>query len=311
MPSPTISPVLLEMGPRIAARVPAGVDQRPYDRFALTGLTPTIGAEVTEIDLARPLDEEVRAELRRALLEWKVLFFRDQDITREEQRAFAQQWGPLDQHPFYTYANPGQTDVDVVTLAKDAAMGGSENEWHSDVTWHRVPPLGAVLRAVEVPELGGDTLWMDMGAAYDGLSADLKARIDGRTAVHDWRTSFGAVMPKDAVDALSDAFPPAEHPIVRIHPETGRRTLFVNAIFTQHVVGLDREESDALLVEIYRQANRVEYQVRFRWTPGAVAFWDNRATQHYASSDYWPQRRVMDRISIGGDVPVGPGGVDR
>jgi taurine dioxygenase len=310
MPRPTISPALLEMGPRIATRLPAGVEPRPYERFALAGLTPTIGAEITGVDLAAPLDDDLQAELRRALLEWKVLFFRDQDITRDEQRAFALRWGPLDQHPFYAYANPGQTDVDVVTLAKDAALGGTENEWHADVTWHRVPPLGAVLRAVEVPELGGDTLWMDMSAAYDGLTDELKARIDGLTAIHDWRGSFGAVMPAEAVDALSDAFPPAEHPIVRKHPETGRRTLFVNAIFTQQVVGLDREESDALLREIYRQANRVEYQVRFRWTAGAVAFWDNRATQHYASSDYWPQRRVMDRISIGGDVPVGAGATD-
>ena len=162
----------------------------------MRALGPTIGAEVDGVDLAAPLDDELQAELHRALLEWKVLFFRDQDITREQHRAFAARWGELEQHPFYRYVHPGEPDVDVVRLAKDAEAGGVENEWHADVTWHTHPSFGAVLRAVEVPELGGDTLWADAGAAYDGLPVDVRRRIDGLTAVHDWRTTFGLAMPR-------------------------------------------------------------------------------------------------------------------
>ncbi len=296
----------LDVGPRLAARLPDGVEPRPYERFALRALSPTIGAEVDGVDLGGAVDDGLHAELRRALLEWKVLFFRDQDITRAQHRAFAERWGELEQHPFYSYVHPDQQSAaDVVTLAKDAESGGVENEWHADITWHVRPSFGAVLRAIEVPDLGGDTLWADAGAAYDGLPAEMRDRIDGMVAVHDWRTTFGLAMPASDVEALSPQFPPVEHPVVRVHPDTGRRTLFVNPIFTQHVVGLTPDESDALLDVLFRQMTRPEYQCRFRWTPGSVAFWDNRSTQHYASSDYWPQRRVMDRISIAGDRPVG------
>jgi taurine dioxygenase len=295
----------IDVGPRVAARVPDGFDDRPYERFGVRPLSPTIGAELDGVDLGGEMDDELLAEVRRALLEWKVVFFRDQDITRDQHRAFAERWGPLEQHPFYKYIQPDQTADDVVTLYKDADHKGVENEWHADITWHARPSFGAVLRAVEVPELGGDTLWLDAAAAYDGLPAALREQIDPLTAVHDWRRSFGLGMPRETVEELSPHFPPAEHPIVRVHPETGRRTLFVNAIFTNHVVGMDEADSDALLLRLYRETSRPEYQCRFRWAPGSVAFWDNRATMHYASSDYAPQRRVMDRISIQGDAPFG------
>jgi taurine dioxygenase len=296
----------LEIGPRVAARTAPGFDDRPYERFALQPLSPTIGAEVSGVHLGAPVDDELHAELHRALLEWKVLFFREQDITREQQRDFALRWGGLEQHPFYRYVHPGNDEADVVTLAKDAMSGGAENEWHADVTWHVEPSLGAVLRAVEVPPVGGDTLWADAAAAHDALPADLRERIAGMTAIHDWQHTFGLAMTDADRERLAVRFPPAEHPVVRVHPETGRRTLFVNAIFTRRIVGLAEDESDALLLRLNREVSRPEHQCRFRWTPGAVAFWDNRATQHYAASDYWPQRRVMDRISIAGDRPVGP-----
>ena len=297
----------LDVGPRVARRTPDGFDDRPYDRFTIVPLSPTIGAEVMGVDLGGPLDDHLEAELRRALLEWKVLFFRDQDLTRDQQRAFARRWGDLEQHPFFKYTQPGQDPdaVDVVTLAKGTMNPGVENEWHQDITWHATPSFGAVLRAVEVPSVGGDTLWVDCAAAYDGLPADLRDRIDHLTAVHDWQHSFGLAMDRALVEELSVPFPPVRHPVVRVHPETQRRTLFVNAIFTQSLVGLDADESDALLARLCHQYERPEYQCRFRWTPGAVAFWDNRATAHYAASDYYPQRRVMDRISIVGDRPVG------
>lgn len=299
-------PSLAHLGPRPLARTLDDFDQRPYQRFDVAPLSPTIGAEITGVDIGGVIDDELHAELRRALLEWKVLFFRDQDITREQHRAFAERWGDLEQHPFYKFVQPGQTAADVLTLAKDAITGGTENEWHADITWHATPSFGAVLRAVEVPPVGGDTLWVDAAAAYDGLPDAVRERIDGLVAVHDWRRSFGLAMAPEQVEALSPQFPPVEHPVVRVHPETGRRTLFVNPIFTQHVVGLPVDESDALLAELYAQYRLPEYQCRFRWTPGAVAFWDNRATCHYAASDYFPQRRVMDRISIAGDRPTGP-----
>jgi taurine dioxygenase len=300
---------VLDVGPRVAARTPVGFDDRPYERFALRPLSPTIGAEVGGVDLSTPMDVELRAELRRALLEWKVLFFRDQHLTQDQHRVFALQWGDLEQHPFYRYVQPGkeQPESDVVRLSKDDISPGVENEWHQDLTWHRTPSFGAVLRAVEVPPVGGDTLWADAAAAYDALPEALQARIDGLTALHDWRHSFGLAMDPALVERLRPHFPPVEHPVVRVHPETGRKTLFVNAIFTQRIVGLPEDESDALLERLFAEYRRPEHQCRFRWEPGSVAFWDNRATVHYAASDYHPQPRVMDRISIAGDVPVGPG----
>jgi taurine dioxygenase len=293
-------------GPRVASRTPAGWEDRPYSRFSLRPLSPTIGAEVAGISLAEPLDDSTRDELNRALLESKVLFFRDQHLSHEQQVTFARNWGPLEAHPFARDQSFNQPDQrpEVVRLEKGADAKGYENIWHSDVTWRECPSLGSVLRAVEVPAVGGDTLWADMGAAYDCLPDEVKERIDGLTAVHDWIETFGRGMDAATRDALRPDFPAVEHPVVRSHPETGRKTLFVNQAFTQHVVGLDRHESDALLDLLCRQASFPEFQCRFQWTPGAVAFWDNRSTQHYATSDYYPQRRVMERITVIGDRPV-------
>lgn len=297
----------IDVGPRVTARTPAGFDNRPYTLFGVHPVAPTIGAEIDGVDLAAPMGDELRAELHRALLEWKVLFFRDQDITRGQQRAFAARWGDLEQHPFYKHVVPDESpaDADVVTLAKSESSPGVENEWHQDITWHERPSFGAVLRAVEVPAVGGDTLWADGAAAYDDLPETLRAEIDPLMAVHDWRYSFGLGMDSAVVAELAPRFPPVEHPVVRVHPETGRRTLFVNAIFTQHIVGRDAAASDTLLERLFAQFRRPEHQCRFRWSAGSVAFWDNRAAAHYAASDYHPQRRVMDRISIAGDRPVG------
>jgi taurine dioxygenase len=293
-------------GPRVAVRTPAGFDRRPYTRFAVDPCSPTIGAEIRGVDLGAPLDPGLRAELHRALLEWKVLFFRDQDITREQQRDFATAWGPAEQHPFFKHVYPGQTAPDVATLAKDAMTAGFENEWHTDNSWHARPSFGAVLRAVEVPPVGGDTLWSDLGAAYDVLPEDLRQRIDGLTAIHDWVQTFGVRMSDEVRERLRREYPEVEHPVVRVHPETGRRMLFVNQIFTREIVGLPAEEGEDLLRRLAAVIAQPELQVRFRWSPGAVAFWDNRSTHHYAVSDYHPARRVMDRISIAGDRPTGP-----
>ncbi|MEO6123724.1 MAG: TauD/TfdA family dioxygenase [Ilumatobacteraceae bacterium] len=300
--------IQLDLGPRPVVRTPRDFPLVPYERLTITPLGTTIGAEIEGVHLGDEIDAEMQAEIHQALLEWKVLFFRDQDITQEQHRRFATRWGAAEQHPFYRFVHPDQAAEDVVTLAKDALKGGSENEWHTDITWHAQPSFGAVLRAVEVPSIGGDTLWADAGAAYDGLPQAVRDLIDPLSAVHDWRHSFGAAMPPEALAQLSTVFPLVEHPVVRVHPETGRRTLFVNPIFTTHIVGVDQAESDRLLALLFRQITRPEYQCRFRWTTGSVAFWDNRATQHYASSDYFPERRVMERISIAGDTPFGIAG---
>jgi taurine dioxygenase len=289
----------IEAGPRAVRRLPEGTEPRPYTRFTLAPLTPVIGAEVGGVDLAAPLDDELHAELNRALLEWKVLFFRDQRLDPHGHRDFARRWGELEVHPFL----PQGALPEIVRFEKDGANGGYENIWHSDVSWREVPSLGSVLHCIEAPAYGGDTLWADMACAYDLLPDDVRARIDDLTAVHDFATSFGLAMTPEQLAQSRAQYPPAEHPIVRTHPETGRRTLYVNEIFTSHVPGLEPEASEQLLQRLFRQARMPELQCRFRWTPGSVAFWDNRATQHYAASDYHPQRRVMERVTIIGDRP--------
>lgn len=296
---------LLMFGPIIADRVPEGFDTRPYERIRVTPAGTTIGAEIDGVRLGGDVDEATLAELHRALLEWKVLFFRDQDISRDEHREFARLWGELEQHPFFRYTQPGQTDVDVATLEKGMSSAGVENSWHNDVTWSATPSFGAVLRAVDLPESGGDTLWADTAAAYDTLPDEIRERLDGLTAEHDWLHAFGRSMPTDAVGKLRPHLPAVQHPLVRVIPETGRKVLFACQVFTTRVLGVSQEESDELLSIIYRHVQRPEFQVRLRWRPNTMAFWDNRACQHYAASDYHPQRRVMDRISIVGGVPEG------
>jgi len=271
-----------------------------FDHFEVLPRSPTIGGEVRGLSLGDPLPDDVLKELRTALVEFKVLFFRDQDIDVRQQSRFAARLGELEAPPFL----PSNTEQPhVIRFAKDEETVGYENIWHSDVSWRRVPSLGSVLRAIEVPEVGGDTLWCDMEAAWQGLPDALRERIEGLEAVHDFAHSFGLMLSPDELARRREQFPPATHPVVRTHPESGRRCLYVNAIFTSHVVDMAPEESRALLAELYAQARVPEYQCRLRWSRGTVAFWDNRSTQHYAASDYWPDRRVMERVTIIGDRP--------
>jgi len=277
---------------RLTGLVWRGFDAEP--------LAATIGAEITGLDLGAALSDAVIAEVRRALLDYKVLCFRDQALTPAQHVAFARRFGELEVHPFIP-ANGEHPEL--VRFAKSADVGGYENGWHSDVSWRAVPSMAAVLHAIAVPPTGGDTLFADMYAAYDGLPDDTKARIDGLVAVHDHVKAFGHQVPPERRDEIRAQYPPVEHPVVRTHPETGRKLLYVNRFFTSHVVGLDAHESHALIEELSRRAEIVEYQCRFRWMPDAVVMWDNRAVQHYACSDYWPSVRVMERASIVGDAP--------
>jgi len=273
--------------------------------FSLSPLTPSIGAEVGDLDLKRPLDAGTIEGLRAALRDWKVLFFRDQDITVDQHLDFARAFGQLEVHPF---APSKEGYPEVLRINHSRGDRGRENVWHSDVTWREIPSLGSVLRCLECPPVGGDTLFADMYAAYDGLSDAVKARIEGRTAVHDFahfRNSLRKEGKSEAeIDAFNRAYPMAEHPVVRTHPETGRKAIYVNAAFTQRIVGLEAEESAALLAHLYAQAAIPEYQCRFRWEANSIAFWDNRSSQHYAVSDYWPAVRRMERVTIIGDRPV-------
>jgi alpha-ketoglutarate-dependent taurine dioxygenase len=272
-----------------------------WESFTARPLGATIGAEVGGLKLSGDLTDDVVAELRQALCAYKVLFFRDQtQLDAAGHVAFARRFGDLEIHPFI----PSNTEhPELVRFEKSPEVGGYENGWHTDVTWRERPSMGAVLRALVVPRSGGDTLFCDMAAVYDGLDDDLRDRIDGLRAVHDYAQVFGHQIPEEAKAELRAKYPPVEHPVVRTHPETGRRTLFVNRFFTTHIVGVEPEESVALIDQLCRAAEYPEYQCRFRWEADSVAFWDNRAVQHYAVSDYWPDARVVERASIVGDRP--------
>lgn len=290
----------LQYGPRkhIASQRER-LDALRFDHFEAALQSPCMGAEIRGVDLSRPANPALLQELRTALVEFKVLFFRDQDLSAQQHSDFARQFGELETHPFL----PAGETPNVIRFAKDENTVGVENIWHSDVSWRQEPSLGSVLRAHEVPDIGGDTLWADMEAVYEGLPADIKERIDGLQAVHDFVHTFGLGLSDDERALKQEEFPPASHPIVRTHPETKRRCLYVNRIFTSHIEGVDREESEDLLDFLYREIEVPEYQVRFKWAANSVAFWDNRSTQHLAASDYWPRTRVMERITIIGDRP--------
>jgi taurine dioxygenase len=264
-------------------------------------LTANIGAEVRNVDLAADLHDDVIEEIRDALLEWKVLFFRDQHgLDRDRHIAFGRRFGDLEVHPV---TPAGQEQREVFVIPAGGKFRAPDN-WHSDVTWRPEPSMGSILRAVELPPLGGDTLWADMGKAYDLLDDETKERIDGRLATHDYASAFGRNQPPEVQERMRAEHPTVEHPIVRTHPETGRKTLYVNVAFTRTIVGMEPEESRRLLTRLYRQSTIVDVQCRFRWAPGSVAFWDNRATQHVVSNDFLPARRVMERVTVVGDKPV-------
>jgi len=276
-------------------------------------LTCTIGAELSNVDLGvASRDAGLVAELRALLLEHKVLFFRDQDITRAEHVAFARHFGELEDHPV-AGSDPDHPGLVRIYKSPDTPNDRYENAWHTDATWRDRPPFGCVLRCVECPPVGGDTMWANMAVAYDRLPDDIKVRIAGLRARHSIEASFGAAMSIEKRLALKAQFPDAEHPVVRTHPESGEKILFVNAFATHfanyHTAANVRFGQDYspgashLLNYLISQAFVPEYQVRFRWKKNSVAFWDNRSTQHYAVMDYPPCHRKMERAGIIGDRP--------
>lgn len=269
-----------------------------FSTFTARPLTPTIGAELLDCDL-NTFDATMIAEIRAALLQYRVVFFRDQSLKREAHIEFARQFGTLEIHP----ATPkDQSNPEVLRIAHGPKSRGSENMWHSDVTWREAPSLGSILRAIELPAVGGDTLFANMVLAYDRLPDDLKEKIEPLSAVHDIARVFAKRLGKKP-EELHDKYPPMVHPVVRTHPETKERLIFVNATFTSHIIDLDPSESARLLDRLYKTAWNPELQCRFRWAPGSMAFWDNRSCQHFAASDYYPEVRVMERVTIAGDRP--------
>lgn len=266
--------------------------------ITVSPLTPAIGAEIGNIDLRQVSSDEI-ADIRAALLEYKVVFFRDQTLTQAEHISFAREFGDLEIHP----ATPkSQSNPEVLHIAHGPESKGKENFWHSDVTWREKPSLGSILKAVEVPAVGGDTLFANMVMAYELLPDDIKEAITGQVAVHDIARVFAGRLNKSA-EELRERYPPMEHPVVRTHPETGESVLYVNSAFTSHIKDMEEGDSARLLRKLYRTAANPEIQCRFRWQPGSLAFWDNRASQHFASSDYFPQVRKMERVTIAGDRP--------
>ncbi|MGW6581332.1 TauD/TfdA dioxygenase family protein [Streptomyces globisporus] len=299
-PEPILDKPLMHYGSRVLERLAPGAERPDYRLVQVDPLTPHFGAVIGGVDLTRPITDALADELRQALLEWKVIFFRGQDgFTPDHQLALSGLWGPPEPNPFFATAGT----AGISRLAKDAKAAGNKNIWHSDHSFMANPSLGAVLRAVEVPAAGGDTMWADMAAAYDNLPDDLKERIEDLTAVHDWEASWGALMNDEQKAAFRANWPQVEHPVVVRHPRSGRRTLYVNEPFTRYIKGLSDAESRELLDILVLQARIPEYQIRFHWEPGSIAVWDNIAVQHYAINDYFPQRRVMERIAIAG-VPL-------
>ena len=290
----------MRMGPRPSVRSERErLAKLRFERFEVRPLGTTVGAEIHGVDLAK-LDDATFEELRDAWLAYKVVFFRDQTLTPKQQIDFAKRFGELEAHPFLE-ANTSHEEI--VRFEKSEELTGYENIWHSDVSWRERPALASVLRAIEVPPKGGDTLFSDMITAYEGLDDDLKHRIEGLYAVHDFTHSFGKAFDANTLAEKQKEFPAVRHPIVRTHADTGRKILYVNSIFVSHIEGVDPAESRYLLDVLCRQATVPEYQCRFQWRKNSVAFWDNRAVQHYAASDYWPEPRIMERVAIVGDRP--------
>ena len=294
---------------KAAAYVPAAVlNSTPR----VEPLTCAIGAEVSNVNLGvASHDSGLMAEIRSLLLKHKVLFFRDQDITRAEHVAFARYFGDLEDHPMVG-SDPDHPGLVRIYKSPDAPNDRYENAWHSDASWREMPPFGCVLRCVECPEVGGDTMWTNMALAYEKLPEHIKTQIAGLRARHSIEATFGAAMPIEKRLALKAQFPDAEHPVVRTHPETKEQILFVNA-FTTHFTnyhtaanvryGQDYAPGGAQLLQyLIGQAQIPEYQVRWRWKPNSIAFWDNRVTQHYAVMDYPPCHRKMERAGIKGDA---------
>jgi taurine dioxygenase len=273
----------------------------PYQTLTVDKLTPIIGAELGGIDLSKPLPEGQLDEIHRALAENLVIFFRDQHISKEQHLAFGRNFGGLHIHPAAPH-EPDMPEMMIIHADRNSPRANGEG-WHSDVSCDIEPPMGSMLYIRTCPPHGGDTLFASMYAAYEALSDRMKAYLDGLTALHDSDHVYRGTYANYGV-ADKPEYPRANHPVVRTHPVTGRKALYVNRGFTTCINGIPRDESDGILSYLFAHMENPIFQCRFRWRENSIAFWDNRCAQHRAMWDYWPHTRSGNRVTIAGDKPV-------
>ncbi len=267
-------------------------------------LAGAIGAEIHGIDLTHPISDSDAEGLNQLLLEHEVIFFRDQDINAAQHKALAQLFGPLDFHPAYETV---EGFPEIMILESTPEVPSKIDTWHSDMTFRKHPPVGTLLRSRITPPKGGDTLFASMTAAYNGLSKPMQHFLDDLTAVHDFRYGFRESLAEPGGEerlrqALIDN-PPVEHPVIQTHPESGKKLIFVNELFTKHIVGLEAGESQAILSFLFKHITTDEYTCRFSWEPNSIAIWDNRSTQHKPVNDFFPGHRKLERTVILGNNP--------
>jgi taurine dioxygenase len=270
--------------------------------FTVKPISKSLGAELYGVDLCKDLSTEIYAEIRRLLIKHQVIFFRDQDISPQQHKSLAESFGPLQTHPAYETVE-GYPEI---TILESTAKKPSKIEvWHSDMTFRKHPPLGSVLRAKICPPKGGDTMWASMSAAYDGLSKGLQEFLSTLNAEHDFSYGFKESLAepggKERLAKAVEDNPPVLHPVIRTHPESNQKVIFVNALFTTKITGLPEKESSAILEFLYDHIISQEYTCRFHWEPNSIAIWDNRSTQHKPINDYFPAHRLLERIAIDGD----------
>jgi taurine dioxygenase len=271
-----------------------------YETIEVRKLSPNIGAEIQGVDLSKPLGNQQFQEVHDALMDRLVIFFRDQILSAEQQKDFGRLFGKLHLHPAAPSVLPDHPEVFVVKADEKSEFIAGE-DWHSDVSCDPEPPMGSILYLTEVPpDGGGDTMFANMYLAYETLSDPIRRLVDGLAAIHDGECIYRE---RYAAGNVGKTFPRAEHPVVRTHPVTGRKCLFVNRYFTTRIIGLRKNESDAILEMLFRHIETPEFSVRFTWRPNSIAFWDNRCTQHHALWDYYPYRRYGHRVTVCGEKP--------
>lgn len=269
---------------------------RTYETINVEPVSPVIGAMISGVDLRQPLGNQTFQEIHDALMEHLVIFIRDQDIDLDQQKAFGRQFGKLHIHPTAPSPDGHPEVLRIKADGESKAIAG--NRWHTDVSCDETPPMGSILHMRELPPSGGDTMFANMYAAYEALSEPMKAFLSGLNAWHESEHVHRGTLGHEAAD-----YPKALHPIVRTHPVTGRKGLYVNSGFTTRIDGLAEKESRALLDMLFDHVRTPEFQCRFRWQPKSIAFWDNRCTQHYALWDYFPQKRLGYRVTVCGERP--------
>jgi taurine dioxygenase len=273
-----------------------------YTQFVVEPYTPTIGGVIHGVDLSQPLSNVTKNELRRALAEFEVIFLRDQVITPAQQVEFSRIFGNVEAVKAFFPRLESQPEIEIVEST--AERPSAANNWHADITWRENAPIGTTLYSQVIPASGGDTIWSSLTRAFDSLPKEFQAYLETLTAVHTWEISRWTeyLLSKDhGEEQLREArakYPPVEHKVVKVHPITGKKILYVNPTFTSHIKGLGRAQSDALLTQLYSLITVPEFQARWRWQTNAIAVWDNRSTQHYAVGDYFPQHRKLHRITI-------------